>query len=409
MSDRRQDEPRRAALAGLKVIDLAGPFGNYSGKLFRDLGAEVILVEPRGGARGRTAPPLAANGLGLRFAYENAGKRSIALDLPDHGDRDVFLGLIAQADLLIESEKPGTLAAMGLGYLALAERRPELVVASISGFGQSGPYADWEADDIVAMALSGMMSLAGYPDSSPLAPYGFQAEASAHLFAATSSLAALLLADLTGVGEHVDVSMQECMVMGLENAAQFVDLESIVRRRDGGEQPRAGSGVFACKDGHVYLMSAGVGANRFWQNTICWLEAGGADTGQLAGARWEQDGFLATDEARSIFQQVFTAFSMPRTKEELYLSGQRHRVPIAPVQAPADVLNDAQLRHRRFFQPLPEGVGAHAVAMPGAPYKLSATPWTAGRHVPACDEYGAEIRRGLASSDPSRLSVRRAS
>src|SRR5262245_7190075 len=104
------------ALEDLVVLDLAGPLGNYSGKLFGDMGADVILVEPRGGSPNRSAEPLAANGASLTFAYENAGKRSIALDLEDDRDQRTLLALVARADLIIETEKPGRLASLGLGY-----------------------------------------------------------------------------------------------------------------------------------------------------------------------------------------------------------------------------------------------------------------------------------------------------
>lgn len=393
----------RGALDGLTVIEIAGRFGNYSGKMFRDLGAAVILVEPLGGAPDRRTPPLARNGAGLRFAYDNAGKRSIALDLSEESDRDVFRALAASADLLLESEKPGRLAALGLSFPELAALRPSLVMTSISAFGQTGPCADWEADDLIAFAMSGMMSLAGYPDSAPLVACGRQAEVSAHAFAATASLAAVFAAEATGIGEHIDVSMQECMVMGLENAAQFVDLEGIVRRRQGGLQPRAGTGVFACRDGHVFLMSAGVGASRFWRHTLDWMAGEGSDVSALSGPEWEQDAFLASSEAKDTFARVFNAFAAPRGKQELCASGQAHRVPIAPVRTPAEVIDDPQLAYRGFFQPLPEGLGAAVRAMPGAPYRLTGTPWKPGARVPGCDEDGDAIRSRLQGRAMDRL------
>lgn len=393
----------RGALDGLTVIEIAGRFGNYSGKMFRDLGADVLLVEPPGGAPDRRTPPLAKNGLGLRFAYENAGKRSIALDLSDEADRNLLRALAASADLLLESEKPGTLAAIGLSYPELSALRPSLVMTSISAFGQTGPRAGWEGDDLIAFAMSGMMSLAGYPDSAPLVAAGRQAEISAHAFAATASLAAVFAAEATGIGEYIDVSMQECMVMGLENAAQFVDLEGVVRSRQGGLQPRAGSGVFACRDGHVYLMSAGVGASRFWRHTLDWMAAEGTDVSALSGPEWEQDAFLASCEAKDTFARVFNAFAAKHGKHELCTSGQAHRVPIAPVRTPAEVIADPQLAFRGFFQPLPEGLGATVRAMPGAPYRLTATPWMPAARVPGCDEDGDAIRSRLRARAVDRL------
>jgi benzylsuccinate CoA-transferase BbsE subunit len=395
------DPARGGALDGLRVVELAGRFGNYSGKLFRDLGAEVILVEPPGGAPGRSTAPLAQSGLGLRFAYDNAGKRSVILDLSADAGRQAFRRLIATADLLLESEPPGALAALGLSFDELVQLRPSLVMTSITGFGQDGPRSAWQADDLIASATSGMMSLAGYRDSAPLIACGQQAELAAHCFAAVASLAAVFAAEASGEGERIDVSIQECMVMGLENAVQFVDLEGFVRGRHGGEQPRAGTGVFACLDGHVYLMSAGVGASRFWRHTLDWLASEGAAVSALAGPQWEQDAFLATDEAKTIFADAFGTFAATRSKHALCTTGQAHRVPIAPVRTLAEVLADPQLAYRGFFRPLPAGLGIGDSAMPGAPYRLSATPWSAADRVLGRDEHGAALRR--LAVDPARL------
>lgn len=384
---------RPGALDGLRVVELAGRYGGYCGKLFRDLGAEVILIEPPGGSPGRSTPPLSRSGLGLRFAYDNAGKRSVVLDLSGEAGREIFRRLVATADLLIESEPPGMLAGVGLSFDALAALRRSLVMTSITGFGQNGPRAAWQADDLVANATSGMMSLAGYRDSTPLVACGQQAEVAAHCFAAVASLAAVFAAEASGEGDWIDVSIQECMVMGLENAVQFVDLEGVVRRRNGGEQPRAGTGVFACRDGHVYLMSAGVGASRFWRHTLDWLATEGADVTALSGPEWEQDAFLATDAAKAIFAGVFGAFAASHSKHALCTRGQAQRVPIAPVRTLEEVVADPHLAYRDFFRPLPAGLGVDGGAMPGAPYRLSATPWSAAAQVPGCDADGEAIRR----------------
>lgn len=386
------------ALDGVRVVELAGPFGGYCGRMFAGLGADVVLVEPAAGAPTRGEAPfldaLPGQDRSLRFAYENAGKRSVVLDA--EADAAEMTALLSGAQIVIESGRPGALAHQGLGYDRLAALNPALVLISITGFGQTGPYAHYEAADIVALALGGMMSLAGYPDAPPLAAYGGQAIAAGAMFGAVAGLAALLRAEAAGEGDHVDVSLQESVAMGLENAAQFYDLERIVRRRQAGHQPRAGNGLFACKDGSVFLMSAGVGDNRFWHNTVAWLESAGiAGVGELREKRWEDDNFLVGDEAKQIFLRIFGAFAGARTKRELYVEGQAWRVPICPVQTPADVIADAQLRHRGFFVEVAQAAGGRTLAMPGAPYALKATPWAITRRAPQPDEHGAVIRSGL--------------
>lgn len=384
------------ALQGLRVVEIAGPFGGYCGKMLAGLGADVVLVEPPAGAPGRAEAPFLDGVPGadrsFRFAYENTGKRSIVLDLDLPDDAAVLRALAARADILIEAFRPGTMARLGLGYDDLRTLNDALVYVSITGFGQTGPYADYAAADVVALALGGMMSLAGYPGEAPLAAYGGQAVAAANMFAGVAALAAVLRAEATGEGEHVDVSMQECVALGLENAAQFYDLEGVVRRRQAGTQPRAGNGLFECADGSVFLMSAGVGDNRFWFNTVDWLEAAGAaGVAALREPCWSDEAYLATAAAKAAFLAVFHPFAMRRTKRELYVEGQRWRVPICPVQTPADVVADPQLRHRGFFVEVAGAVGGRTLAMPGAPYRLGLTPWAAGDRAPLPGEHTREI------------------
>src|SRR5690606_13035049 len=226
------------ALEGITVLDLAGPLGNYCGKLYADLGADVILVEPPGGAPTRHVGPYvhgdSTPDASLKYQYENTNKRSVVLDLDQPGDRATFLQLVQRADVVIESEMPGVMRRRGLGYAELRAANPTIVLTSITPFGQEGPYAEWLATDLTAMAMGGMMYLAGYVDSAPMVACGEQAVGAANLFAAVASLAACYDAETSGQGQHVDVSMQECVVMGLENAVQFYDLEGTIRKRNAG-------------------------------------------------------------------------------------------------------------------------------------------------------------------------------
>lgn len=383
------------ALGGLRVIDMAGPFGNYCGKLFADMGADVILVEPPEGAPTRHRPPLdSAEGRPFTFLYENAGKRSICLDLGTAADRAHLRRLAGTADLLVESRKPGVMAGIGLGPEVLRADNPALVFTSITGFGQTGPYAQYECEDIVALALGGLLTLAGEPDGPPISAYGFQAFGAANLFAAVASMVALTTAELTGRGDHVDVSMQECVAMALENAAQFYDLEGVVRKRTGSRFARAGMGVFPCRDGLIFLMSAGIGANQFWFKTLDWLEEAGADNVErLHGEEWLQDAFLYTEDAKRRFAEVFEPFAAHHDAQALYEEGQRRRLPICPVRGPSETLKDDHLAARGFFVDVP---GQAGLKMPGAPYILSATPAAVKGPAPDLGQHTDEILAELA-------------
>src|SRR5690606_31216975 len=146
-----------------------------------------------------------------------------------------------------------------------------LVYTSITPFGQTGPYTSFVADDLTLLALGGMLYLGGYADGIPVSAYGQQAYMAASVFAAVATRGALLTAEETGEGEHVDVSAQECVVMAMENAIQFFELEGTVRKRYGGQQRQAGSGVFPCKDGYFVLLAGGIAANRFWKRFLGWM------------------------------------------------------------------------------------------------------------------------------------------
>ncbi|WP_210495644.1 CaiB/BaiF CoA transferase family protein [Microvirga antarctica] len=402
-----------SALAGLRVLDMSGPLGNYCGKLFGDLGADVILIEPPGGTQLRSEPPFIHDRAdiesSLAFAYANTSKRSLTLDLEDQGDRATFLRLATTADLVIETFSPGTLGSLGLDYTALMSTNKRLVLTSITPFGQTGPYAQYQADDLVGLAMGGLLYLGGYPDTPPITTYGNQAYAAANLCGAVASMIAVLAAEQTGTGEHVDVSMQEAVVMALETAAQFYDLEGAIKKRWGGKQRHAGTGVFPCKDGYIYFMAGGVGGNRFWRLSCDWFEEEGVPgSAQFRDERWFTHEFLSTDEAKTIFHDVFVPYAANFTMEELYRKGQDKHVPIAPVSTPADLLKNPQLQHREFFVEMKHFLLPESFLAPGAPYALSRTPWRMSRPAPRLGEHNAEILEelGMASQPrPTRRAV----
>lgn len=384
------------ALAGLRVLDLSGAPGQYCGKLFADLGADVILIEPPGGSPVRQEGPFIADrrdpGAGIPFAYLNTNKRSLCLDLERDEDRELFRRLAAGADLVIDTEKPGVMAKRGLGWDELARLRPGIVQTTITPFGQSGPYAHWEADDLVLLALGGLLSLGGYAGGDPVAVYGQQAYAAGSLFAAVASMSAVIGAEASGRGDFIDVSIQEAVVMALENAAQFYDLEKVVRSRTGGQQSIAGSGQYACKDGFVYMLGRGISSPQFWVATVRWLNEEHVEGSvELQEPRWLERDFISSETAKARFAEIFTSFSMSRTQEELYQAAKERRIPLAPVCAPSAVLASPQLRDRGFFVPIWNDFAGRAIIMPGAPYQFQSTPWRVARGAPAIDQHRSEI------------------
>lgn len=394
-------------LDGVRVIELGGALTNYCGKLFAELGADVVLVEPPDGCDLRRQPPFVEADDGehsINYFVQNTSKRSVAIDL-EHPDAGSILGrLAASADLLLDGYPPGTLDRLGIGFAELSERNPALVMTSVSPFGQTGPYAHYAHSDLVCSAFGGLLWMGGYADGPPVRPPGDQAYMAGALFAAVSSMIALTHAELTGVGQHVDVSVQEAVTMGLENAAQYYDLQHHIRRRFGGTQRDAGFGVFPCRDGHVILLASGIGGDRFWASFVDWMEDAGVDGATtLRDPGWGDSEFMMTEDAKRRFWDVFTSYSLQKTKHDLYHEAHRWRVPLGPVNQPSDIYASAQLRARHYFVEV-EAFGRD-VELPGAPYQLSETPWQLSRPAPRLGEHTAEVlaEYGLADDERERL------
>jgi benzylsuccinate CoA-transferase BbsE subunit len=392
------------ALEGIRVLEIANAASQYCGKMFAELGADVILIEPPGGASTRGRAPFVRGMEGgdnpvrsLSFTYFNTSKRGITLDLETDAGRARFLELAAGADVVIEGEKPGYLNRIGCGFDALSAANSALVLTSITPFGQTGPYCQHEAEDLIALATGGFLYLGGYPDSPPIGAYGNQAEAGGSMFGAVATMIALTHAETSGQGEHVDVSMQECMVLAMENAVQFYDLEGVVRKRTAGTQRFAGTGVYACQDGHVYMMAGGIGANRFWGRTLDWLaEEKVAGLERLQGDEWNQVAYLQSDEAKQIFMQVFGAWAMTKTKAYLYRAGQDRHVPAAAINTVADLVENEQLQARGYFVSLDQPGWPQPVMMPGAPYQLEKTPWSLRSPAPTPGQHNDEVFGNMA-------------
>ena len=204
-------------LHGVRVLDLADGKVEMTGRIFADLGADVFRVEPREGAATRTREPM-HSGASLYFEAHNANKRGLALDLTDAQDRDTLRGLVAEADIFIESGRPGELAALGLGIDDLLEINPRLIAVSVSGFGQTGPYRDWIGTNWTQMAIGSVLSRSGIPGRAPVQPPGELAMEAAAVQAAYTALVAYYHRLNTGQGEYVDSSVFESTVQVMDPA-----------------------------------------------------------------------------------------------------------------------------------------------------------------------------------------------
>jgi benzylsuccinate CoA-transferase BbsE subunit len=375
-------------LAGLRVLDLADASGALAGKLLAGLGADVVSVEPPAGNSMRALPPFFAGAPPLErslfFWFYQAGKRGITLDWRTPAGAARLTRLAAAADVLVETEPPGVLAARGCGPAELRRANPRLVVASITPFGQTGPYRDWLASDTVAQAMGGMLYVNGYPDGPPLRTLGCQAYHQAGIFAATGILAALLARERTGRGQDVDVSVQAAVAGALEHVPGQWHQAGTINRRQGTLHWTRYFRVGRCRDGWVMHCTLGD-----WTALVEWMKADGM-VGNLDDPAW-QDLNLRKDAAEHVFD-LLDAWAARYTVAELTEGAQLRRIPYAAVRAPEALLADPQLAARGFFVPVEHPDLGLTVPYPGAFFRLGDAPWRVARP-PRLGEHDAAVAR----------------
>jgi crotonobetainyl-CoA:carnitine CoA-transferase CaiB-like acyl-CoA transferase len=427
MSQNGHSAADSSALGDIRVLDLTGEIGQYATKLLADLGADVIKVESPGGDPVRALPPYYQKHphLSLYWLNLNTSKRSITLNLQTDEGRSVFEKLVATADVIAESYKPGYLDSLGLGYQNLARIKPDIILTSITGFGQTGPHAQFEAPDIVGVAMGGPMWLAGEPTDPPNILPWRQGYISASIIGAAGTLTALYHRDATGEGQHVDVSMQETLSLTQETAMQTWDMMQALRCRTGtrGVIPFdiPGLGLYECSDGHVfgYLGTPG-GAP--WSEMLRWLvDEGAAEDLTEEPYKSFIDGlnlrFLTTMVTKpqelpenirimNHMIEVLKKFIGARSKWTMYEEGQRRRLLWGIVSTPEDLAKNPQLEYRHWLTPVQHPDINDTLTYPGPPYRLSETPWQITRRPPLVGEHNNEIlagELGLTESDWQRL------
>lgn len=413
------------ALDGLRIIEFCDETGSYCGRLLADLGAEVIKVEPPGGGRQRHTPPylqVAPESLdtSLAFWVHNTSKKSVVLDLETSEGQAAARELVLSSDAVIEDNPVGWMAERGLGFDELHPAKPALVYTSITGFGQNGPHAGYVYSDIVGQAMGGMMTLAGEPADPPNMVYGHQADVGASIQAAQGTLMAVLHAENTGEGQHVDISVQECMSMNQETAMQTWDLQKRNRVRTGerGMLPiqLPGAGNYRCLDGNVFCYILAPGGADF-PILVDWMREEGKhedlDEEPFASVCAQLNmGFLTQvlgnpEMAQGMVPQllhineVLGRFFGSMTATEAYIGGQNRRILNGIVSTPKDLGENDQLRARDWFKQLEVDFLNTTVEFPGAPYRLSETPVQISRP-PRLGEHTDEVLGALKTAGGTR-------
>jgi benzylsuccinate CoA-transferase BbsE subunit len=363
---------RPRPLSGIRVIDVAGPFGAYASRLLADLGATVTrIVPPDGDELARETPRVrVADGHASAFAwFVNLDKELVALDLEEPAGRTELLALLGEADLLIESW--GADASGSWDRADLAVRFPRLIVVSVTPFGVEGPRHRDAATDLVAFAAGGLLSLGGYPDREPIATLG-QAHLAASIFGAAAAIFGLIARDRDGNGRHLDVAAQEVIAAALEDAIPQFDLTGTVRRRAGDTPREAGTGIYPCLDGYVSMVAGRLGTARAWRSLVAWLVEAGAEGAEvLLEDAWDSFPHRQRTQSVTTFATIFGRFAAQHSKADLYSEAQRRDIALAPVNEVGEVLANEQLRARGFFVPVDIPELGRSVLVPGRPYRLS--------------------------------------
>ena len=335
-----------------RILDLTGPEAVFCGKLLADYGADVVKVEPPGGDPTRNKAPFIGDEVGIDrssyFLFYNTNKRSVTIDIDTPKGQELFKKLAKTADVLIESFPVGHMESKGLGFDSLNAINPSLVMASVTTFGQTGPWSGYQSSDLISLAASGFMQITGDPDGPPLRQGNEQSHFPGAQYAAAAIMGALFYRDMQGGGgQYIDVSQQEAMI------TYYTDAHPALAWMQRGENvTRVGTnstlviplGAYPSSDGWI---SAGIITPREWENLSQWMYEVTGNEEIL------NDDYKGGNQDRAPFNDIITAlvidFTTRFTSEELFHQGQERNLVFIPVNTVSDLLVDPQLEASNFW------------------------------------------------------------
>ncbi len=370
-------------LDGIKVLDLtrvlAGP---YTTMILSDLGAEVIKIEQPGiGDESRNFGPF-KNGFSLYFMSVNRGKRSVTLNLKTERGKTIFKQLVKQSDILVENFRPGTMKKFGLDYEALAAEHPSLIYAACSGFGQTGPFAQQGAYDMIIQGMGGIISITGEPDGPPVRVGTSISDITAALFTTIGILSALHHRNNTGKGQLVDVAMLDSLVAVLENAIVRYFATDEIPKPLGSRHPAITPfEAFESADGHVIIA---IGNDVLWAKFCEHVDR----KNLISDPR-----FSSNAERTANHSELFPILSeimRQRTTDEWIRALEKIGVPCGPINTIDKVVSHPQVQAREMITQVVHQVTG-AVEVPGVPIKLSDTPGDVDAPAPGLGEHTDDI------------------
>ena len=378
-----------SALDDIKVLDISqGIAGPLCARLLGDFGADVIKIEPPGGEPGRRMPPFSGDDpdpeKSLFFLLCNLNKRGIVLDLTTPDGAAAFRALARTADVIVESFQPGYLASLGLDHASLEAENPGLIMTSITPFGQTGPYSHYKGCEIVTYATSGIMAISGTSDREPLKHGGFPGHYESAMNGMLATNVALLSRDMTGYGQHVDVSMQEVVTSSLViNQPNYSFAGGVQGRR----KPEGGSlgHVTPCADGYFVAQEGG---------SATWNDIAG-----FFGREELKDERFSNPAQRMLhgheLDEIIKDAVKNRTMAEMFrTASEQFRMLFGIVQTPEDLANCPQLAARDYYQEVDHPV-IGKIHVPFRLFNLSAGGATCRRPAPLLGQHNAEVLAGL--------------
>jgi crotonobetainyl-CoA:carnitine CoA-transferase CaiB-like acyl-CoA transferase len=370
------------ALSGTQVLDLSeGVAGPFAARLLGDLGADVIKIEPpRRGDKARYFEPLAEDApeseRSLLFQCLNWNKRGITLDIGHPSARPLFQKLVSQSNIVIESFRPGQLAEWGLDYDQLTAWRPDLVLTSITSFGQTGPYAGYEGDDLIIQAMSGIMAFSGRQDLEPLKHGLQQSYFCAGLNGAYTSLAGLTLANRFGYGDHFDISIMEVVSSELVGVMPSYAFRGTIQLRPPEVKNAFQGDPLNTREGYLTMQRSSSAAFETFADFLEREEFRDPDMQNRSGS----------PETRALIEEVL----QEHTAREWFDKGTSLRLVVGMVQRAKDLLECPQLEARDFFWDV-EHPATGTFRFPAQIDRLSKTPLALRRRSPLLGEHTSEV------------------
>ncbi len=380
------------SLEGVRVLELArfqaGPRG---GMMMSDLGAEVIKIERLGGEETRQNPPM-LRGQSVYFTVYNRGKKSLCLDMRSAEGKAIFTELVKKSDIVLENFRPGTMDVMGFGYDALRAINKGIILVSVSGFGQYGPYRERPAFDPLGQAMSGLMTLTGQPVGQPIGTAFSLVDRTTALHATIGALAALRHRDRTGEGQMVDCCL-------LDSALTMVEIPTSYYLGSGSEGGEGGRPPYRAKDGWVVIAAIG----REMAGKLMGLIAPNPPGGPAGGADLSPiNSSIGGADAR---RKMLDAWCATRSKDEIVQALLEIGVPVAPVRSIPEVAKDPHLWEREMLVKVEDAL-AGEMYVPGVAVKMSATPGAVGP-VPTPGQHTDAVLGAILGYDAEKLAALR--